>query len=124
MSSKRHLVNIGLLLCLVACAHNSGHAPSKGAIEMVGAKGTIEYKPTDWVEGSNSWWKDSDGIAPGIAGCHIGVDSTGKANGRKFGEACLESGLLVESNPGKDELHSHAKEGCTLRETNFLSPAS
>jgi len=24
-----------------------------------------------------------------------------------FGEACLPDGLLVESNPGADELHSH-----------------
>jgi len=27
-----------------------------------------------------------------------------------FGEACLESGLLVESNPGEVELHSHKND--------------
>jgi len=74
---------------------------------MAGAKGTIEYKPVDFQEGALTWWKDSDGIYPDVAGCHIGTDENGVPNGRMFGEACLENGLLVESNPGADELHSH-----------------
>lgn len=81
--------------------------PSPGAEGMPGAKGTFEFKPEDHMEGQETWWKDSDGIAPGTAGCHIGTDSDGKPNGRTFGEACLPDGLLVESNPGADELHAH-----------------
>ena len=71
---------------------------------MAGSQGTIEFKPTDWKEGQATCWKDSDGIAPGEAGCHIGTDSQGTPNGRNFGEACLPNGYLVESNPGEIEL--------------------
>jgi hypothetical protein len=84
--------------------------PSEGAKDMAGAKGTIEFKPTDWVQGKKTWWKDSDGVAPGVAGCHIGTDEQGAANGRMFGEVCLASGLLVESNPGQDKVHGHADD--------------
>ncbi len=77
---------------------------------MPGATGTFEFQPSDWQEGVTSWWTDSDGIAPGIAGCHIGTDASGTPNGRMFGEACLPNGLLVESNPGLDELHSHGND--------------
>ena len=77
---------------------------------MPGATGTFEFKPSDWQEGVTTWWKDSDGIAPGEAGCHIGTDEQGAPNGRMFGEACLENGRLVESNPGKNEVHSHAND--------------
>lgn len=62
------------------------------------------------MEGVASWWKDSDGVAPGVAGWHIGTDVEGEANGRMFGEACLPDGKLVESNPGAEELHSHAND--------------
>lgn len=84
--------------------------PSAGAHDMPGAKGTFEFRPADWKAGETSWWKDSDGVDPGTAGCHIGTDSKGKPNGRMFGEACLPNGLLVESNPGTDELHSHKND--------------
>jgi len=84
--------------------------PSAGAKGMSGATGTIEFKPTDWKAGETTWWLDSDGVAPGEAGCHIGTDSNGDPNGRMFGEACLEDGRLVESNPGVDELHSHSND--------------
>jgi len=77
---------------------------------MEGTRGVFEFKPADWKEGETSWWKDTDGIAPGIAGCHIGTDEKGEPNGRMFGEACLPDGLLVESNPGKDELHRHTND--------------
>jgi hypothetical protein len=102
------------VLCVtVAAAVNLARAsddPSDGAKGMPGAKGTFEFKPADWQEGTTSWWKDSDGIAPGTAGCHIGTDENGTPNGRMFGEACLPDGLLVESNPGANELHSHGND--------------
>ncbi len=84
--------------------------PSAGAKGMPGAMGTFEFKPDDWMEGTLSWWKDSDGVDPGEAGCHIGTDENGKANGRMFGEACMADGMLVESNPGTDQLHSHKND--------------
>ncbi len=90
--------------------HTDAHPPSKGAEGMAGATGTFEFKPSDWQEGQITWWKDSDGIDPGVAGCHIGTDENGEPNGRMFGEACLENGLLVESNPGAEELHSHGND--------------
>jgi hypothetical protein len=84
--------------------------PSAGARDMPGALGTFEFKPTDWMEGKTTWWKDSDGVAPGVAGCHIGTDEDGKPNGRMFGEACMDDGSLVESNPGAGVLHSHKND--------------
>jgi hypothetical protein len=95
-----------LLPLTYACAEGVGE-PSAGAKEMPGATGTIEFKPNDWKEGETTWWIDSEGIAPGVAGCHIGTDESGAPNGRMFGEACLPDGRLVESNPGIDELHGH-----------------
>jgi len=92
------------------CTSADDHAPSPGAREMPGAMGTIELKPDDWMEGTTTWWLDSDGIDPGTPGCHIGTDAGGIPNGKAFGEACLPSGLLVESNPGADELHSHGND--------------
>jgi hypothetical protein len=84
--------------------------PSAGAKGMPGALGTFEFKPTDWQEGATTWWEDSDGVSPGKAGCHIGTDEKGEPNGRRFGEACLPNGLLVESNPGANVLHSHKND--------------
>ena len=84
--------------------------PSVGAENMAGAKGTFEFKPSDWISGQTTWWMDSDGVAPGVAGCHVGTDDQGTPNGRMFGEACLPDGLLVESNPGINELHSHKND--------------
>jgi len=96
-----------LMLASVATA-DSG--PSKGAKDMAGAKGTFVFKPADWKSGTATWWKDTDGVDPGAAGCHIGTDSSGAPNGRSFGEACLENGLLVESNPGADKVHKHTDD--------------
>ena len=93
----------------IGCVEGTGE-PSVGAKGIPGAMGTIEFKPNDWIEGETSWWIDSDGVAPGVAGCHIGTDESGAPNGRMFGEACLPNGRLVESNPGADELHSHADD--------------
>jgi len=93
----------------LACAQDASE-PSAAAKGMPGATGTIEFKPTDWQQGKTTWWVDSEGIAPGVAGCHIGTDESGAPNGRMFGEGCLPDGRLVESNPGIDELHSHAND--------------
>ncbi len=84
--------------------------PSPAAKAMAGAKGTFVFQPQDWTQGVTTWWKDTDGVDPGTAGCHIGTDSSGVPNGRMFGEACLDDGSLVETNPGVDELHSHADD--------------
>ena len=94
---------------LGACAHDDG-APSAGAKDMPGAAGTIVFKPADWEAGATTYWLDTDGIAPDVPGCHIGADSSGVPNGRVFAEACLPDGRLVESNPGRDELHSHSDD--------------
>ncbi len=108
------LFTLMLALCISMLAATSivmaSSDPSSGAAGMPGAKGTFEFKPTDWIEGATSWWKDSDGVDPGTAGCHLGTDADGKPNGRMFGEACLPDGLLVESNPGAEELHSHTND--------------
>lgn len=98
-----------LLPAAFACAQEHSE-PSAGAKNMPGATGTIEFKPKDWKEGETTWWIDSEGIAPGMAGCHIGTDESGAPNGRMFGEACLPDGRLVESNPGIDQLHSHGND--------------
>ncbi len=104
---KRIILLVAMTLSIGVFAAHHEDAPSSGAKDMPGAKGTFEFKPADWMSGQKTWWKDSDGVAPGVAGCHIGTDENGVPNGRMFGEACLPNGLLVESNPGKDELHSH-----------------
>ena len=99
-----------LALCVpfvMACAVKHEGEPSPGAKGMPGAVGTFEFKPDDWNQGSATWWKDSDGVDPGVAGCHIGTDEQGNPNGRMFGEACLPDGLLVESNPGAGVVHDH-----------------
>ena len=89
------------LLMLVGAAKADG-PPSSGAKDMAGALGTFEFEPSDRIPGQTTWWKDTDGVGPGEAGCHIGTDPDGKPNGRMFGEACLSDVLLVESNPGSD----------------------
>ena len=101
---------LGMLVALTANTALAAGAPSDGAKDMPGAKGTFECRPSDWQEGATTWWKDTDGIQPGVAGCHISTDENGTPNGRMFGEACLPDGLLVESNPGADELHSHGND--------------
>ena len=102
------LILISSITLLVAAC--TSHAPSKGAANMPGAEGTFAFTPPDWKKGEKTWWKDSDGIKPGVAGCHIGTNKQGVPNGRFFGEACLDNGLLVESNPDKDDVHSHSND--------------
>ena len=91
-------------------AARADDAPSAGADGMPGAKGTFAYTPDDWAQGETTWWKDTDGVDPGTAGCHVATDHEGNPNGRSFGEACLANGLLVESNPGAGILHKHTDD--------------
>jgi hypothetical protein len=98
------ILSFSLLLAFTA---NADGEPSPRAQDMAGAKGTFEFKPEDWTPGVITWWKDTDGVGPGKAGCHIGTDSDGEPNGRMFGEACDADGYLVETNPAAADLHSH-----------------
>lgn len=84
--------------------------PSPDAAGMPGALGTCELKPADWQQGVRTFWKDSDGVAPGREGCHLGTNDKGVPNNRKFGEACRSDGTLIESNPKANELHPHAND--------------
>lgn len=65
--------------------------------------------PYDGGTGRQSWWKDTDGIEPELAGCHIEYTARGCANAaaRQFGEYCSADGL-VETNPDPGECHDHA----------------
>ena len=100
------VVLIGTLLINVSFATADGE-PSVGAKGMAGAQGTFSFKPSDWQSGTVTWWRDTDGVDPGKAGCHIGTDNSGKANGRMFGEACDSDDQLIESNPGIEVVHKH-----------------
>ncbi|AXS39812.1 hypothetical protein [Breoghania sp. L-A4] len=102
---------VGSFAGLASATEEHLGAPSAGAQGMPGAQGTFEFKPTDWTGmGTSSWWTDTDGVDPGSAGCHIGRTEDGTLSGRTFGEACTEAGLLVESNPGAEELHKHTDD--------------
>lgn len=107
MKFIKHLTLITSLLLVATTYAHASSEPSSAAKNMAGAKGTFEFSPKDHTADKKTWWIDSDGVNPGVAGCHIGADENGAPNGRTFGEACLANGLLVESNPGKNELHSH-----------------
>jgi hypothetical protein len=84
--------------------------PSPDAAGKPGALGTCELKPADWLPGQTTFWKDSDGVAPGTAGCHVGTNGRGRRNGRKFGEGCRANGTLIESNPAAGKLHEHKND--------------
>lgn len=109
---------IGFLRILAVCipmllmfsAAQAQHEPSDGARGMPGALGTFAYKPPDWKGNVTTYWKDTDGVDPGVAGCHIGVNQNGTPNGRSFGEACQSARILVESNPGANVIHPHAND--------------
>jgi hypothetical protein len=110
MSQLKRLI---LLACLAlplaaSAAHHDEKEhlgpPSDGAKGMPGAIGTFAFR-------SPGHWVDTDGVAPGVAGCHVGVDVEADGttkNGRAFAEGCREDGLLIESNPRIDEVHAHA----------------
>ena len=73
----RKLILVLVALGAVTVVNAGDHPPSAGAKGMAGAEGTFEFKPDDWLDGAKTWWKDTDGIAPGVAGCHIGVNADG-----------------------------------------------
>jgi len=104
------ILTLSFLILISANIASAEDSPSVGAKDMPGAIGTFVFKPMDWISGTTTWWKDTDGVSPGVAGCHIGTDSAGKSNGRMFGEACLADGFLVESNPGTGVVHKHAND--------------
>jgi hypothetical protein len=72
-----------------------------------GPPGTIPY---DGGTGQNSWWKDTDGVAPELAGCHVeyteSTCGTPSNPGRNFGESC-SGNTLIETNPGAGVCHQH-----------------
>jgi hypothetical protein len=110
MSHRVIAIAVYIIFMMGTSVTGASGKPSEGAVGMPGAEGIFIFKPDDWVKGETTWWKDTDGVDPGTAGCHIGTDAEGAPNGRMFGEACLPGGLLVESNPGVDELHSHSDD--------------
>jgi hypothetical protein len=104
------VVCIPVLMFLSVAQGQHHEEPSADAKGMPGALGTMEYKPTDWKGNVTTYWKDTDGVDPGVAGCHIGVTQDGKPNGRFFGEACQNAGTLIESNPGAGVIHPHTND--------------
>lgn len=67
----------------------------------------------DLGTGEDTYWADTDGVDPGVAGCHdeYATDACAEVVGdRAFGEFCLDDDRLVESNPGKDECHAHGDD--------------
>ncbi len=104
------ILPVCIVMVILASTAMADSAPSPEAQGMPGAKGTFDFKPADWTEGVTTWWKDTDGVDPGTAGCHIGTDSDGNPNSRMFGEACLPDGLLVESNPSAGLVHKHTND--------------
>lgn len=102
-------VSFCVLMTAASLSAADDHKPSKCAEGMPGARGTIVFTPPGHMPGTTTWWKDTDGIAPGIAGCHFETDEDGNPKERFFGEVCLEDGdkLLVESHPNAYVLHAH-----------------
>jgi hypothetical protein len=86
---------------------DGGHG-SDGGHGHDGPPGTIPY---DGGTGKETWWDDTDGVDPELAGCHIEYTAAGCGNeanpGRHFGELCMGN-ILVETNPGINECHKHA----------------
>ena len=115
MISRQSMLAIVMAVCvpvlILSDALSADHSqPSAGAKGMPGALGTIEYKPSDWAGKVSTYWDDTDGVAPGVAGCHVGVTQSGQPNGRFFGEACQSNQVLIESNPGAGVVHAHTND--------------
>lgn len=124
-------VCLALLVTMVAACsdNNSGSSnnecpectlvPSSAAAGLPGALGRFYVKPSDlgfeppyeWLEGETTTWLDTDGVAPEVAGCHLETtDPPLTAAPRDFGELCNANGLLVETNPGVNQEHSHSND--------------
>ena len=85
-----------LRLSLPTIARAEG-PPSGGAKALPRALGTSQFEPTDWMEGKQTWWIDSDGVDSAKAGCHVGTDANGKLNGRALPRPAWMQSL--RSNP-------------------------
>lgn len=72
-----------------------------------GPPGTIPY---DGGTGRKTWWKDTDGVIPELAGCHVEYEAQGCTSDlqRSFGEMCQDGNTLIETNPGAGICHDHA----------------
>lgn len=68
----------------------------------------------DLGRGEDSFWIDTDGVSPEVAGCHIEYSestcTTVAVFGRTVGEFCQDDGTLVESNPAALACHTHDKD--------------
>lgn len=81
---------------------------------LPGGLGRFPFTPDPRRPGT-TYWKDSDGVDPGTAGCHIETDAHGQPDphGRHFGEACgMHAGecVLVETNPKAGAVHQHPND--------------
>ena len=86
------------------------HEPSDGAKGMPGAKGTIEFKPSDSKRDVPTYWKGTDAINPECQGAISVSPRTANPTGVFFGEACENERILIESNPGVDVIHPHTND--------------
>jgi hypothetical protein len=93
---------LSVMLVLIAQA-----ADDMAIKKFPGYLANIDFEPNDYHLGEETWWVDSDGVHPDIAGCHIGLNEDGSENGRYFGEACLTDDVIVESNPEAGLVHVH-----------------
>ena len=64
---------------------------------------------------ADTFWIDTDGENPALAGCHIEVVSMTNANplpnGRVFGEVCEPGNkVLIETNPEANKVHKHGND--------------
>jgi hypothetical protein len=109
------LVCITLIISACCCKPKDGPPYPPATLEsedmkgVRGSMGRMVFTPEDWTD-ADTYWVDSDGVAPDVAGCHISTDANKKPTGRIFSEACLSDRVLVESNPGADVLHKHKND--------------
>jgi hypothetical protein len=113
-SSRSILAVCTPVLMLLSVAHGVAQEPTEGPppeAQMPGYIGMIPFMPPDWKgEGVTTYWRDTDGVKPGVAGCHIGVNRRGVRNGRFFGEACQSTEVLIETNPDNTKIHEHLND--------------
>ncbi|HEX5058208.1 MAG TPA: hypothetical protein VFV99_02555 [Kofleriaceae bacterium] len=107
MTQQHSIVFVACLgLVSAACSDNDTNLDTNDEDPEGG--GTIEL---DLGGGTDSFWADTDGVDPEVAGCHIEFTddtcSTFAVPGRNFGEFCQNDGTLIESNPGKNVCHTH-----------------
>lgn len=118
-------VYLTLLVTMVAaCSDDGGKSnnecpecilpASSEALAWPGALGRFRVTPTEinpdyeWYEGETTTWKDTDGVAPEDAGCHIEITQPPLVTPQRFfGELCLDEVRLVETNPNVDQAHPH-----------------